>query len=130
VPIYEFICPKCGKVTESLQKLTDPPPATCPACGAGPLAKGVSRTSFQLKGGGWYSDLYASAGAKPAPASETGAPAATPSEKSPAAPAAKPADGGSGGSAGGGGSGGGSSGGTGGTSGGGTPSSGKGGATT
>jgi putative FmdB family regulatory protein len=65
VPIYEFECQACGRLTEVMQKMSDPAPATCPACGGGPLARQVSRTSFHLKGGGWYADLYASPGAKP-----------------------------------------------------------------
>jgi len=60
VPIYEYACEACGRVTEHMQKISDPPPGACPACGEGPLSKVVSRTSFHLKGGGWYADLYAS----------------------------------------------------------------------
>src|SRR3954470_13092294 len=61
MPIYEYVCKQCGKPTDVLQKLTDPPPDACPSCGAkGPLEKVISRTSFVLKGGGWYSDLYGS----------------------------------------------------------------------
>ena len=102
MPIYEFACEACGKVAEEMQKLGDPPPAACPSCGAGPMTRQVSRTSFQLKGGGWYSDLYASPGAKPAadkPGSESkpggeGKPDAKPgaaADKQAAQPAAKPA---------------------------------------
>jgi putative FmdB family regulatory protein len=75
VPIYEYVCDACGHVAELMQKVSDPPPAACPACGAGPLSKLVSRTSFHLKGGGWYADLYASkkdAGAAPAPDAKAG----------------------------------------------------------
>src|SRR6185295_17014489 len=61
MPIYEYVCKQCGKLTDVLQKLNDPPPEACPSCGAkGPLEKVISRTSFVLKGGGWYSDLYGS----------------------------------------------------------------------
>jgi len=61
MPIYEYACDKCGKLNEVLQKVSDPPPAKCDGCQAqGPLVKVVSRSSFQLKGGGWYSDLYSS----------------------------------------------------------------------
>src|SRR5689334_2380836 len=61
MPIYEYTCEKCGKTTDVLQKVNDPAPATCESCGAeGSLARQVSRTSFVLKGGGWYSDLYSS----------------------------------------------------------------------
>jgi len=60
MPIYEYLCEGCGKVNEKLQKVYDPPPARCDECGSRKLAKLVSRSAFQLKGGGWYSDLYAS----------------------------------------------------------------------
>jgi putative FmdB family regulatory protein len=95
VPIYEFVCEACGRLTEVMQKLSDPPPPACPECGEARLARLVSRTSFQLKGGGWYADLYASAGkgkAEPAGTSPAAKPdgAAAPAAP-PAAPAAKPA---------------------------------------
>src|SRR5512137_2470434 len=83
MPIYEYLCESCGMVNEKLQKLTDPPPARCDECGSKKLAKLVSRSAFQLKGGGWYSDLYASK-KKEAPAKE-GAEAA-PAEKPSAEP--------------------------------------------
>ena len=65
MPIYEYVCERCGRLTEVMQKLRDPPPPECPECGAGPLARLVSRTTFQLKGGGWYSDLYGAPKKKP-----------------------------------------------------------------
>lgn len=59
MPIYEYVCQQCGKLTDVLQKVNDPAPAKCEGCGAeGALNRVVSRTSFVLKGGGWYSDLY------------------------------------------------------------------------
>ena len=75
MPIYEYLCESCGKVNERLQKVGDPAPSRCEECGARKLAKLVSRSAFQLKGGGWYSDLYASR--KPEPAAAEGS-AATP----------------------------------------------------
>ena len=59
MPIYEFVCELCGRLVERIQKVSDPPPDACPECG-GKMAKIMSRSSFQLKGGGWYSDLYSS----------------------------------------------------------------------
>ena len=65
MPIYEYKCNKCGKESEVMHKVSAPIPAECPACKAeGSLERLVSRTTFQLKGGGWYSDLYASTGNK------------------------------------------------------------------
>ncbi|MBN1205059.1 MAG: zinc ribbon domain-containing protein [Myxococcaceae bacterium] len=61
MPIYEYSCQSCGKTIDVLQKVSDPTPETCTECGAtGSLSKLVSRSSFVLKGGGWYSDLYSS----------------------------------------------------------------------
>ncbi|HTN51235.1 MAG TPA: zinc ribbon domain-containing protein [Anaeromyxobacter sp.] len=60
MPIYEYVCEACGKLTEVMQRMSDPPPAACGECGSPKLARLVSRTSFQLRGGGWYSDLYSS----------------------------------------------------------------------
>jgi putative FmdB family regulatory protein len=104
MPIYEYLCESCGKVNEQLQKVNDPPPARCDECGSRKLAKLVSRSAFQLKGGGWYSDLYASKKEKAAPskdgadgtATATSSPATTtPADGKPAdakpAPKAEPA---------------------------------------
>lgn len=61
MPIYEYSCKSCEKTIDVLQKVSDPAPEACTECGAtGTLSRVVSRTSFVLKGGGWYSDLYSS----------------------------------------------------------------------
>jgi putative FmdB family regulatory protein len=88
VPIYEFVCEACGRIVERLQKVDDPPPDACPECG-GQMAKIMSRNSFQLKGGGWYKDLYSS-GSK----ASTSAGGSTPSSDKPAAATASPSTGG------------------------------------
>jgi putative FmdB family regulatory protein len=59
MPIYEYICEKCGAHTEVLQKVSDAPLKKCREC-KGKLEKIVSRTSFQLKGSGWYKTDYSS----------------------------------------------------------------------
>ena len=61
MPIYEYACEKCSRVVEVMQKISDPPPKKCERCG-GRLARVISQSSFQLKGGGWYKDLYSSTG--------------------------------------------------------------------
>jgi putative FmdB family regulatory protein len=61
MPIYEYSCSNCGTTSDILQKVDEPAPERCEHCGGtGTLSKVVSRTSFVLKGGGWYSDLYGS----------------------------------------------------------------------
>ena len=57
MPVYEYECPACEKVMEVQQRMSDEPLSSCPDCG-GPVKKLVSMSSFQLKGGGWYSDGY------------------------------------------------------------------------
>lgn len=65
MPIYEYECPNCGKHYEIIQKFSDEPLNRCPECG-GHLHKLISRTSFVLKGTGWYVTDYASPGRKKA----------------------------------------------------------------
>ena len=67
---YEYACAACGHQFEEWQKMTDKPVRTCPKCKAKKVEKLISQTSFSLKGGGWYSDLYA--GPKPNGAKDTG----------------------------------------------------------
>jgi putative FmdB family regulatory protein len=54
MPIYEYQCGACGHTLETLQKISEPPLTTCPACGAETLQKLISASAFRLKGGGWY----------------------------------------------------------------------------
>jgi putative FmdB family regulatory protein len=59
MPIYEYECPACEKVFEVHQGINDSPLTSCSVCG-GEVKKIVSMSAFHLKGGGWYSDGYAS----------------------------------------------------------------------
>jgi len=68
--IYEYDCPKCGTF-EVTQKMSEPALTTHDVCGQ-PVERRISLTSFSLKGGGWYSDGYASS--KKAEASSSSAP--------------------------------------------------------
>jgi putative FmdB family regulatory protein len=56
--LYEYDCPKCGTF-EVTQRMSDPPLKKHDVCGS-KVHRLISATSFQLKGGGWYSDGYAS----------------------------------------------------------------------
>lgn len=64
MPVYEYGCEKCGVEFEREQRITDEPVKSCPECRSRKVKRLISRTSFVLKGGGWYSDLYSSADAK------------------------------------------------------------------
>lgn len=54
MPIYAYRCEACGHAKDVLQKISDAPLTTCPACGAEAFAKQVTAAGFQLKGSGWY----------------------------------------------------------------------------
>ncbi len=59
MPIYEYECKKCGEVFEVMQKYSDPPPKTHKSCGSRRVKRIMSRSSFILKGTGWYVTDYA-----------------------------------------------------------------------
>lgn len=61
MPIYEYRCLKCKNEFEAMQKFSDTPLGTCPTCG-GRAKRLISRSSFQLKGSGWYLTDYAKKG--------------------------------------------------------------------
>jgi putative FmdB family regulatory protein len=61
MPIYEYECTECGKRTEQLQRMDDPPLAACPSCG-GAVKKLLSAPAVQFKGSGWYVTDYAGRG--------------------------------------------------------------------
>ena len=71
MPIYEYKCAACGHVLETLQKISDAPLVTCPACGADALTKLISAAGFRLKGGGWYETDFKTGGKKNVAQSET-----------------------------------------------------------
>jgi putative FmdB family regulatory protein len=58
MPIYEYKCLKCRNEFEAMQKISESPLKKCTSCG-GPVKRLISRSSFQLKGSGWYMTDYA-----------------------------------------------------------------------
>jgi putative FmdB family regulatory protein len=60
MPIYEYVCGKCGKKTEVIQRVAEAPLKVCPHCG-GRLKKAFSAPAIQFKGSGWYVTDYARA---------------------------------------------------------------------
>ena len=62
MPIYEYRCTACGHQKDHLQKMSDAPLTTCPACGAETYAKQISAAGFQLKGRGWYATDFKGGG--------------------------------------------------------------------
>jgi len=58
MPIYEYECDECGDIFEVIQKLSDPQPESHD-CGSKKVHRVMSRSSFVLKGEGWYLTDYA-----------------------------------------------------------------------
>ncbi len=80
VPTYEYECPRCPRVFEVRQRISEAALSTCERCG-GPIRRLLSAAPFILKGAGWYVTDYPSesrkkalggeSGEKPSPATET-----------------------------------------------------------
>jgi len=87
MPIYAYKCGSCGHAKDVLQKISDAPLTTCPACGAEQFSKQITAAGFQLKGSGWYATDFRNGGS--APAASPAAPAAGDSKPADSAPAAK-----------------------------------------
>ena len=67
MPIYEYACKKCDGEFEVSQRITDEPlnRHLCPHCGKRTVVtKLISRSSFHLKGSGWYMTDYGKNGSK------------------------------------------------------------------
>lgn len=75
MPIYEYRCENCGEFQEAIQKMSDAPLRLCKSCGQEALGRVLSKTSFVLKGSGWYVTDYKS---RPSEAKAESAPASTP----------------------------------------------------
>ena len=96
MPIYGFECAACGHRFDRLQKLADPDPEACPACGAAAVKRQITAPAFRLAGAGWYETDFkkdgdrkrnlAGEGGGDSPGKTEAAPTAA-SESKPAAPA-------------------------------------------
>jgi len=58
MPLYEYLCKKCGHVFEKIVKFSDRPIKKCPECG-GVVDQTISAPAVQFKGSGWYVTDYA-----------------------------------------------------------------------
>jgi putative FmdB family regulatory protein len=91
VPTYEYECPRCPRVFEVRQRISEPPLTTCDRCG-GPVHRLLSATPFILKGGGWYVTDYPSESRKKGQSTESSGSGSDSSSKDAAAKDAKPAE--------------------------------------
>ncbi len=65
MPTYEYECPRCPRVFEVKQRITEAALVTCDVCG-GPIHRLLSAAPFILKGEGWYVTDYPSESRKKA----------------------------------------------------------------
>ena len=84
MPTYEYECPKCPRVFEVKQRITEPKLEICEICG-GPIHRLLSATPFILKGGGWYVTDYPSESRKKASKSESTSGDSAPATPTPSA---------------------------------------------
>jgi putative FmdB family regulatory protein len=82
MPIYAYGCSSCGMQKDVMQKMSDAPLSTCPACGKETLTKQLTAAGFQLKGSGYYVTDF-----KGGPKKPNENPEAKPESKLDAAPA-------------------------------------------
>ncbi len=80
MPIYEYRCTSCGRTLEVIQRFDDKPLKKCTEC-SGTLEKLISRSAFQLKGGGWYNEGYGGQGRSSSSTSTSGDGDAKPDKK-------------------------------------------------
>ncbi len=84
MPIYAYKCGSCGHAKDVLQKISDAPLTTCPACGAEAFGKQLTAAGFQLKGSGWYVTDFRNNGGGAAASTTAATPAAGESKDKPA----------------------------------------------
>lgn len=70
MPIYDYMCPKCGALTEELHGIGEEPVVKCKECGAR-AEKKISGGKFVLKGAGWYVTDYGKKSQMPEKGSST-----------------------------------------------------------
>ena len=58
MPTYEYRCPACGTEYEKFQKMSDPPVAECPSCGANGERRLSGGAGLLFKGSGFYITDY------------------------------------------------------------------------
>ena len=58
MPLYEFVCKKCGKEEEIIQDFNSKSPHCSQDHPPEEMVKKISRPSFLLKGEGWFKDHY------------------------------------------------------------------------
>jgi putative FmdB family regulatory protein len=70
MPLYEYLCKKCGHRFEEIRKFSDKQLKKCPECG-GVIEQVITAPAVQFKGSGWYVTDYAKKGSGSAASSSS-----------------------------------------------------------
>ena len=60
MPIYKFKCSACEYEFTVIRKMSDTEDVLCENCSSCLTNKVIAKSSFTLKGSGWYKDGYSS----------------------------------------------------------------------
>ena len=60
MPIYKFKCSSCEHEFTVIRKMSDTDDVICEQCSSNLTNKIICKSSFSLKGSGWYKDSYSS----------------------------------------------------------------------
>jgi putative FmdB family regulatory protein len=72
MPLYEYVCKKCGHRFEKIRKFSDKQLRKCPECG-GVIEQTITAPSVQFKGSGFYQTDYKKTGSSSSSTSEADA---------------------------------------------------------
>lgn len=89
MPTYEYRCPACGTDFEKFQKMSDPPVAECPSCGAEAERRLSAGAGLLFKGSGFYITDYRGEGYRKAAEADKGGGSSASSGSGDAKPAAE-----------------------------------------
>jgi putative FmdB family regulatory protein len=70
MPLYEYLCKKCGHRFEEIRKFSDKQLKKCPECG-GLIEQVITAPAVRFKGSGWYVSDYPKKGAGSATSSSS-----------------------------------------------------------
>jgi putative FmdB family regulatory protein len=83
VPVYDYVCSSCHRLTEVVHGITADGPHFCPECGAeGTMTKVFSAPSVHFKGSGWAKKDRSSSSRSAARSKESGGDSKTDGSKS------------------------------------------------
>lgn len=95
MPVYDYACGKCRHRFEVSHAISADGPASCPACGEGPVRKAFAPPAILFKGSGW-AKMDRRSSSKPSSSTGSGGDSAssdTAGGTSPGAPSTTPATG-------------------------------------